>query len=312
MNNMQTKTRLMAAGLLSLILLGALITPYLRRESAHSVAPHTVVAGTQPAMVPETAPQVDAVQFRSQGDLTLSPAFNKYAEATDYVERTESLRLNLLVSLKHIAHGLQVDDQAKQGILSLIEAALDEAKIRENLARSLAGQLTEQDVQTLTDLFEHPVAEKVRNREDALMQQNPETMARFLEQYQDAEAFKLAQEESLKIIEDLQLWQDTQALFHRITDQLLVGLNSEKQSVSPQFFQQTTAALLASQHEALTLSTMYLYQDLNDRELKQFKEIYKNPAAAKERQIVFNYFAEVFGHIGTSMGRLAAHSQPAK
>jgi hypothetical protein len=217
--------------------------------------------------------------------------------------------VNLLASLKHIAQGLQVGDQARQNMILLIEDALGDAKTREDLAKSLADQLTEKDVDTLGELHANPVSHKVRSREDSLMQQNAETMARFLEQYQDAEAFKLAKADSNRIIEELQLWQDTEKMFHAITRQLLTGLNQNGKTVSPELFQETTAALLESQRDALTFSVMYLYQDLSDKELNEFKEIYKNPAAAKERQIIFDYFEKIFGHIGSSMGRFASQSQ---
>lgn len=309
---MQNKTTWIVTGLLGIAALGAVLSTLVKREHAPSHRVHSQGGEAQNLGATEARPSEDTATSRRDSPLSLSPAFNRYAEATDYQDRTESLRANLLSSLQHIAQGLQVDDQARKNIIGLIENTLHEEKVRDELAKSLADQLTEKDLAILSELHEHPVSQKVQSREDTLMKQNSETLAKFLEQYQDEEAFKLAQDDSNKIMEDLQLWQDTEKMFQSITNQLLSGLNQDKKVVSPALFQETTTTLLASQRQAMTIGVMYLYQDLSAQELKDFKEIYKTPAANKERQIVFDYFTRIFGQIGSSMGRIASQSQSTK
>ena len=308
---MQNKKRWISVGLLTVISLGSLLVPYLRSRDMASISGN-LSQDSSPSALSGTNPIAAKSPIDQPGPLKLSPDFSRYAELTDFTEKTESLRTNLLASLQQIAQGLQIDEAVRQHIIQEIEDSLNDATTLRDLAKALDDQLTEDEIKALSELHENPVAVKVQSREEALMQQNSDIMVKFLEQHQDPEAYRIAQLDSKKIIEELQLWDDTERMFRSITNHLLSGLNQKGRTVSSELFQQTTAAMLENQRESLTITAMYLYQDLSDKELTEFKAIYKNPAAAKERQIVFDYFETIFAQIGSSMGRLVAQGSSAK
>ncbi len=241
--------------------------------------------------------------------LSLSPAFNEYSQAVNYSERTEAVRQNIQGSLEHIVKGLQVDAATRDQILTLIATTLNEDTIREGLAQKLAASLSSEELEQLTKLFHDPVTQKVSAREDALLQQSPESLARYLEKYQDPEAYALVQKENAALIEELGIWSDVESLFQEIADSLVRGLNADRKVVSPELYSQVASNLLNSQRQVLSISTIYLYDELTAQELTRFKAIYKSPVATKERQIIYAYFGKIFSKLGSSMGQMAARSE---
>lgn len=295
----------LVAGISSSVLL------YPKQEQPKPGAPTHLSGATEPVREAQetftaTAAQTTGVAADS---LRLSPAFNEYAKAVDYVKRTEAVRSNIHSTLQHIVQNLQVEDTTREAISRLITDALDEQKIRERLAQRLSDALNEDELKTLEDLFHDPISQKLTERENALLQQSPELLAKYMEKYGDRDSYALALKSSQDLIDELGIWHDVQDLFTHITDSLLSGLNRDKKIISEELFQGTAQSMLESQRQVLRISTLYLYDGLSQSELKRFKEIYKSQAAVKERQIIYTYFGQVFAQVGSSMGQLAARSE---